>query len=190
MDTAAPGSPELAEARATGEARPASREGEAAAEEEDVSLADASGTVGIPDVFLEHLHGTWKNTTTQGIEGYLKHLGVAWAKRKIAASFKPETSWAVVDGTLQSLMPSPLGDRLERFPTNVEAFDSDLDGNEFVKTSAFTDGQLVTTAVRRNAPSKPPFITRRWITPTGQLTQVNEHEGVSMTRVFTKLRSS
>ena len=77
MDTAAPGSPELAEARATGEARPASREGEAAAEEEDVSLADASGTVGIPDVFLEHLHGTWKNTTTQGIEGYLKHLGEA-----------------------------------------------------------------------------------------------------------------
>ena len=49
-----------------------------------------------------------------------QHLGVNWAKRKIAASFKPETSWAVVDGALQSLMPSPLGDRLERFPMNTE----------------------------------------------------------------------
>jgi hypothetical protein len=57
--------------------------------------------------------GEWSNVQTKDIEPYLKHLGVGWAKRKLAASFKPEVSWAVVDGSLQMMMPTPLGDRLE-----------------------------------------------------------------------------
>ena len=54
------------------------------------------------------------------IEGYLKHIGVGWAKRKVAVAFRPELSFAIVDGVLQVLMPSPIGERLERFPLDRE----------------------------------------------------------------------
>ncbi|KAL1510299.1 hypothetical protein AB1Y20_006619 [Prymnesium parvum] len=148
------------------------------------SSADSSGTRGIPRAFLDSIVGDWKNSVTLNIDAYLKHLGVAWAKRKIAASFKPETSWRVVNGALQSLMPSPLGDRLERFPTDASLIDSDLDGNEFLKTTAWEGGVLLTTAVKRNGPTKKPYITKRWIDGDGKLQQVNEHDGVSMQRTF------
>ena len=46
---------------------------------------------------------------------------------------------------------------------SAQVTDSDLDGNEFVKTNAWVEGQMVTTAIKRNPPSKPPYITRRWI---------------------------
>ena len=54
--------------------------------------------------------GTWRCVRTDAMEPYLKHLGVGWAKRRIAIAFKPETSWALVDGTVQCLMATPIGE--------------------------------------------------------------------------------
>ena len=53
--------------------------------------------------------------------------------------------------------------RVGRSFVAAQVTDSDLDGNEFVKTNAWVEGEMVTTAIKRNPPSKPPFITRRWI---------------------------
>ena len=36
--------------------------------------------------------GGWQNTEIVGLEPYLKHLGVGWAKRKVPLSFKPEAT--------------------------------------------------------------------------------------------------
>ena len=51
--------------------------------------------------------GQWKNTATSNLEPYLKSIGVSWAKRKVALAFKPELSFALVDGVLQVAMPAP-----------------------------------------------------------------------------------
>ena len=36
--------------------------------------------------------GGWQNTEIEGLEPYLKHLGVGWAKRKVPLSFKPQAT--------------------------------------------------------------------------------------------------
>ena len=129
--------------------------------------------------------GDWRNLESEGVGSYLKALGVSWAKRKIAEQFKPEVSWAVVDGVLQLIMPTPLGTRLERFPTDEAVVEADPDGNEFSKRTAWEEGQLVTRAQSLAKPNQPPFITRRWL-EGGRLRQINEHDGARMSRVFGK----
>ena len=128
--------------------------------------------------------GGWQNTQIDGLEDYLKHLGVGWAKRKVALSFKPEASWAVVDGVLQVVTPTPIGDRLETFRLGESEVDVDPDGNRFWKRSEWKGARLVTTATDANG-VKPPFVTERWVEPKmGRLTQVSSHDDFSFTRVF------
>ena len=105
---------------------------------------------------------------------------------QVALAFKPEPSWAIVDGALQVMTPTPIGDRLETFRPDESTTDVDPDGNTFVKRSAWRGGRLVTTATGTSG-EKPPFVTERWIdAATGKLRQVNTYDGVSMTRVFTR----
>ena len=94
-------------------------------------------------------------------------------------------SWAVVDGVLQLIMPTPLGMRLERFPIHEAVIEADPDGNEFSKRTAWEEGQLITHAQSIAKPKQPPFVTRRWL-DGGRLRQINEHGGARMTRLFTK----
>jgi len=130
--------------------------------------------------------GGWKQVRVTNLDGYLKHLGVPWAKRKLAGAFKPELSFAVVDGVLQVLMPSPIGERLEKLPIGVEVIDVDPSGNEFVKTSRWDGAMLVTTAVDR-AGKTADTITRRSIrTSDGMLVQTNMNASVSFERIFTR----
>ena len=130
--------------------------------------------------------GTWRQSHAEGVGGYLKYLGVGWAKRKLAEQFKPEASWAVVGGSLQQLLPTPLGTRLERFSVHEPVVESDPDGNEFVKDTKWEDGKLTTRARSKLKPHLPEFVTRRWI-EDGKLVQVNEHGTASMRRVFHKV---
>ena len=101
----------------------------------------------------------------------------------MALSFKPEASWAVVEGVLQVVTPTPIGDRLETFKLGESEVDIDPDGNKFVKSSVWRGSTLVTTATDANG-VKPPFVTERWIEKTGRLKQVSSHDGVSFTRTF------
>ena len=74
---------------------------------------------------MSELVGAWRNTQTTNLEPFLKHIGIGWAKRKVAVAFRPELSFALVDGVLQVLMPSPIGERLERFPLGEEVPETD-----------------------------------------------------------------
>ena len=104
----------------------------------------------------------------------------------MALSFKPEASWALVDGALQVVTPTPIGDRLETFKLGESELDVDPDGNRFVKTSVWRGSTLVTTAADVDG-LKPPFVTERWVEPkTGRLKQVSSHDGVSFTRIFVR----
>ena len=69
----------------------------AAADGGDDDDGDGDGGVAARDEFC----GGWCNIRTDNLEAYLKNLGVSWAKRKIATSFKPQSSWVVVEGVLQ-----------------------------------------------------------------------------------------
>ena len=119
-------------------------------------------------------------------------MGVGWAKRKIALAFRPELSFAVVDGVLQVLMPSPIGERLERLPIDQEVIDIDPSGNTFVKVSSWDGTALVTVA--RDASGKAPevvtnlteVVTRRVIRDDGCLVQTSTASGgkVCFQRVF------
>jgi len=153
------------------------------------ALIAGPGCKGIPTEFLMALAGEWKNVQSDNVGNYLKHLGVGWAKRKVAEQFKPEVSWSVVDGVLQLMMPTPLGTRLERFPMHHKVIEADPDGNEFSKSITFANDQLITQAQSITKPKDPLFITRRWM-DNGKLMQINEHENANMTRQFTKKRGS
>ena len=114
-----------AAAAAAEEAAAATAAEEAAAatgevEEEAVEVADAA-TIEAMASFV----GSWRNTQTTNLEPYLKALGVGWAKRQVAMAFKPAVSFVIVEGVLQVLMPSPIGERLERFPLDEEVPDTD-----------------------------------------------------------------
>lgn len=142
-----------------------------------------AATVG-PEALARQFCGEWVNTETEDLDEYLQSLGVGWAKRKVATSFKPEASWAIVDGVLQVLTPTPIGDRLEAFRLGEKEADVDPDGNRFWKSSQWEGGRLVTTALDQDG-VKPPFITERWIAKeSGLLMQKTTHGGASFTRIF------
>ena len=130
--------------------------------------------------------GSWRQVSVTNLEGYLKHLGIPWAKRKLAGAFKPELSFAIIDGVLQVLMPSPIGERLELLPLHQEVIDVDPAGNEFIKTSRWEGSTLVTVA-RDMAGTTADTITRRSIRrDDGALVQTNTNAGISFERVFNR----
>jgi len=130
--------------------------------------------------------GSWRQVSVTNLEGYLKHLGIPWAKRKLAGAFKPELSFAIIDGVLQVLMPSPIGERLELLPLHQEVIDVDPDGNDFIKTSWWEGSTLVTVArARDKARRTADTITRRSIRrDDGALVQTATNAGISYERVF------
>jgi hypothetical protein len=131
------------------------------------------------------LIGTWRHKATTGLEPYLKHLGVGWAKRKVALAFSPEPSFAIVDGVLQMYMASPIGERLELLPIDTEVIDTDPTGKQFVKLSRWEGGDLVTTATDVRGQTAD-FVTRRHVARDGTMVQTTAHEGVSFERVFVR----
>ena len=73
---------------------------------------------------------------------------------QVAIAFKPELSWAIVDGSLQVMTPTPIGDRLETFRLDEATTDVDPDGNTFVKRSAWRSGGSSRQPPARRATSR------------------------------------
>jgi len=127
--------------------------------------------------------GVWKNTLVEGLEPYLKHLGVGWAKRKIALAFRPEASWTLVEGTLQVITPTPIGERFESFPEDRITEDADpLSGGKLMVSHKWEDGRMVTTAAPVQA-GAAAFVTARF-RDGERLIQETCHAGFSFKRVF------
>ena len=71
---------------------------EAIDEEPELVVADDTVVVAMAGIV-----GDWKCVQTSNLEKYLKHIGLGWAKRKLAAAFSPEPSFKIDDhdGVLQ-----------------------------------------------------------------------------------------
>ena len=138
--------------------------------------------------------GLWQNVRTDNLEEYLKHIGIGWAKRKLAVGFKPVGSWGIVDGVLQVMVPTPLGDRLETFPLAVTLPTTDPDsGRAFEMTTVWepppADGgpRVLCTTTTDPLGKKGDFVTRRWVETTDNkavLVQHTTHDGMSFKRYF------
>ena len=152
----------------------------AAAEEEEEVVQALDGTT---LQYMSEMVGTWKNIQTNNLEAYLKHMGVGWAKRKIALAFKPEPSFALVDGVLQVLMPSPIGERLERFPLDAEEQDTDPYGKTFYKRTWWEGSVLTQSATYPNGKTAETLTTRQ-IDADGHLVQRTTNSGVTFERIF------
>ena len=150
-------------------------------EEEEVSAEELAAVE-----MMSQLVGSWKNTQTTGLEPYLKHIGVGWAKRKVALAFKPQLSFALVDGVLQCLMPSPVGERLEVFSLDEEMPDTDpVSGSKFMKRT-YCEGNVLHTVARDVAGKKADFVTLRRVDEQGRLIQTNSHGPVTFERIFVR----
>ncbi len=140
--------------------------------------------------------GEWSQTRVDNLDEYLKALGTSWAKRKIAGAFKPDSSWAIVDGVLQVLTPTPIGNRLERFVLSEPQQDADPYGVPFTMTSSWQDapatrggdsGRRDGMLVVVGSSSKGVFVTRRYLEGPDimiQTTTAESHGGISFTRTF------
>ena len=128
--------------------------------------------------------GTWENESTLGLDAYLIALGTGWAQRKVATSFRPTCTWAMVDGVLQVFTKTPIGDRLERFPIGAVVDEKDPYGSPYTVESSWDSRKLV--AVSRGP--KGCFVTSREVVD-GRLIQqtvARDQSGASFTRVFVK----
>jgi hypothetical protein len=127
--------------------------------------------------------GTWRNVETTGLDPYLKALNVGWAKRKLAGSFRPEPVFSLDDGILRMVLGSPIGERIETFPIDVEVEDCDPSGNKFTKVSIW-EGKTLRSTARRVTGNAPDFVTTRLLRDDGKLVQRTSHNGMSFERVF------
>ena len=123
--------------------------------------------------------------SNDNLEPYLKHIGVGWAKRKVALTFRPQGVWSRQDGVLQVTTPTPLGVRLETFPLDGAEQADEIEGKTWRKSHRWEGSKLVTRVVDP-AGLKPGFVTERWIDEKGRLNQVNSHYGVAFKRIFAR----
>jgi hypothetical protein len=134
------------------------------------------------------ISGTWRCVRTDGLEPYLKHMGVGWAKRKIAVAYKPEASWALVAGVVQAMMVTPIGTRVEKFPFDQQGATMDPDGRSFNVENTWAakpEGSSLVSTATDDANAGNVFVTSRHIdSATGQLVQVTEHDGLAFTRFY------
>ena len=104
------------------------------------------------------------------LEAYLKFLGVGWAERKVALAFR----WprlAVVDGVLQVLLATPIGEQLKQLPINKDVIDGP--SVEFVKRSHWEGSALITLAEDFPYASgkRADVVTTRTIDADGRMVQ-------------------
>mmetsp|Transcript_27371 Transcript_27371/g.67992 ORF Transcript_27371/g.67992 Transcript_27371/m.67992 type:complete len:345 (+) Transcript_27371:199-1233(+) len=143
----------------------------------DVAPPSASAKLG-------ELAGVWEQQHVQGLEPYLKRLGVGWPQRQAALSFAPKQAWTIEAGVPKMTMASPLGVRVEQFPLGEAHEEKDLNGRSFMKTSSWEKGMLVARS-RAVEESMPEIVARRWIdSNTGALVQETSFDGVVYTRIF------
>lgn len=131
--------------------------------------------------------GAWRNDRTDGLDDYLRGLGVGWVQRKAAAAFCPTTSWSVTADALQAVTRTPLGERRERFEAQPRA-EADPYGIVYQTASTWEGSVMVTTAREIDNATTPVFVTRRWIDgERGRLVQECSHAGVSFRREFRRV---
>ena len=151
------------------------------------SSADAAEPIEHWDGASRDFEGAWRNERTDGLDAYLRSLGVGWVQRKAAAAFCPTTSWSVSADALHAVTRTPIGERRERFGAQVRA-EADPYGVVYQTASTWEGSVMVTTAREVDDAAKPEFVTRRWVDgERDMLVQECSHAGVSFRREFRRV---
>lgn len=133
---------------------------------------------------MDEMAGQWEQQHVEGLEPYLKRLGVGWAQRQAALTFKPKQSWTLEGGVLKMSMATPVRKHIETFPLNAETEEQDLSGKSFLKFSKWEAGALVASS-RAQDGSMSDVLAKRWIDPkSGVLVQQTTYQGITYTRIF------
>ncbi|KAL3908674.1 MAG: hypothetical protein SGPRY_009705, partial [Prymnesium sp.] len=110
------------------------------------NLLSGGVTMVSPPLFsatIRELGGQWEQRHVEGLEAYLKQMGVAWPLRQAALSFTPKQSWTFEEGVAKMSMTSPVGERVEYFPFGCDHAEKDLNGKLFHKRSSWEGGTLI-----------------------------------------------
>ena len=134
--------------------------------------------------------GSWRNISTTGLDGYLRGLGVSWPERQLATRFRPQLSFSLVDGALQVLFPSPIGNRVEVLPIDKEVMERDPKGNEYVKRSYWDGSILVTVAKDVHGVQADVLTTRTIRASDGALVQTTTRSVTAADGEYAQQRSS
>lgn len=158
-------------------------------------LAATEGFRSAAPAEAEAFVGEWANVRTEGLDDFLRHLGVGWAFRRVAVQARPTITFCWEAGALHVATRTPLGVSREALAPGLVAHADPLGwGRTVLRESSWEEGGvLVTTnhSTRRERPatidpSRRPVVTRRWL--DGEtLVQEASHEGVTYRREFVRV---
>ena len=140
---------------------------------------------------LESFVGVWQHVRTEGIDGYLKHMGVNSFSRALVRSVSPAPAITLVDGRLCITHETTLGRRIEWLNPHADETDTDPQGRSFAKRVEWRSARLVSTFRSVDPPSshlalKDDIVTQRWVDAQGNLHQITTYDGVSFSRLFSQ----
>jgi hypothetical protein len=138
---------------------------------------------------LEGFAGCWRCACTEGMDDYLRHLGVNAFSRTLATSIVPVPTIDVVDGRLRITTETPFGSRVEWLNLHAVEADTDPQGRNFSKVVRWRGHLLVSTFRSTDDPSSPlalkgDIVTQRWLDDRGDMRQLTTYDGVSFSRHF------
>lgn len=136
--------------------------------------------------------GTWVLATSVRFKEYLEATGVPWAKRQLAASFKPVQTWTRYDahGSWEVAMQTPLGPKKERLEIGAQSLD-EIDGLQVTKESRWEGAELVTQCRPLKANGSQPQLTefrRRYDSANDQIILEIVTGHAKCTRIFSRQR--
>mmetsp|Transcript_11189 Transcript_11189/g.38105 ORF Transcript_11189/g.38105 Transcript_11189/m.38105 type:complete len:243 (-) Transcript_11189:372-1100(-) len=134
--------------------------------------------------------GTWGLVESIGFKEYLEATGVPWAKRQLAATFKPVQEWARNERGWEFTMQTPIGAKVEALPLG-ETVPDEIDGNAVLKESYWEGAELVTRCTpqdpaRREA--NTTFFRRRYDAIQDRLVLEIVTGPARCTRIFARQR--
>ena len=138
---------------------------------------------------LQGFVGSWRCACTEGMDDYLRHLGVNAFSRTLATSIVPVPTIDVLDGQLRITTETPFGSRVEWLNLHAVEADTDPQGRNFSKVVRWRGHLLVSTFRSTDDPSSPlalkgDIVTQRWLDDRGDMRQLTTYDGVSFSRHF------
>ena len=141
---------------------------------------------------LESFVGSWRCTSTDGMDAYLQYLGVNSFSRALAVSIVPTPRISLEHRRLQIATDTPVGGRVEWLNVDAVEADSDPQGRSFSKVVAWRGNVLVSSFTCTDKPSsllalRSNIVTERWLDDSGRLHQLTTYESASFRRLYERV---
>ena len=133
-----------------------------------------------------YFEGTWSVEQTTNLDEYLRHVGLGWALRQIAAAFLPEPTYSIRDGVLHGTTPGPMGaaPMHDTFRTGSETLIRML-GHDVNVRYTWEGDVLIARAQSDGLAFGQPIEIRRWVdAPTDRLCMMSKTGGITSMRYY------